>query len=79
MKILSMDTSSDICSVALLENNEIIDEIHNSSEKEHSQSLMPMIKELLERNNITLDNIELVTCGIGPGSFYRNQNWYCYS
>ncbi len=69
MKILSMDTSSDICSVALLENNEIIDEIHNSSEKEHSQSLMPMIKELLERNNITLDNIELVTCGIGPGSF----------
>lgn len=69
MKILSMDTSSDVCSVALLEDDRIIDEIHNQSEKEHSQSLMPMIKELLERNNITLDNIDLVASGIGPGSF----------
>ena len=48
MKILSMDTSSDVCSVALLENNNIVDELHNSSEREHSQSLMPMIKDLLE-------------------------------
>lgn len=69
MKILSMDTSSDVCSVALLENNNIVDELHNSSEREHSQSLMPMIKDLLEKNNISLDNIDLVACGIGPGSF----------
>ena len=69
MKILSMDTSSDVCSVALLENNNIVDELHNSSEREHSQSLMPMTKDLLEKNNISLDNIDLVTCGIGPGSF----------
>lgn len=69
MKILSMDTSSDVCSVALLEDDRIIDEIHNQSEKEHSQSLMPMIKELLEKNRITLDDIDLVASGIGPGSF----------
>lgn len=69
MKILSMDTSSDVCSVALLEDDRIIDEMHNQSEKEHSQSLMPMIKELLEKNNITLDDIDLVASGIGPGSF----------
>lgn len=69
MKILSMDTSSDVCSVALLEDDRIIDEIHNESEREHSQSLMPMIKELLEKNNITLDDIDLVASGIGPGSF----------
>ena len=69
MKILSIDTSSSICSVAILENNVLIKEMHNYSEKEHSETLMPMIDELFKETELALDNIGLITCSVGPGSF----------
>ena len=69
MKILSIDTSSSICSVAILEDTKIIKEMHNFSEKEHSETLMPMIDELFKTTNLSLDNIELIACSVGPGSF----------
>ena len=69
MKILSIDTSMAICSVAILENNKIIKEMHNYSEKEHSETLMPIIDELFKSTNLTLDDIGLIACSVGPGSF----------
>ena len=69
MKILSIDTSSSICSVAILEDNKIIKEMHNFSEKEHSETLMPMIDELFKTTKLSLDNIGLIACSVGPGSF----------
>ena len=69
MKILSIDTSSSICSVAILEDTKIIKEMHNFSEKEHSETLMPMIDELFKTSNLSLDNIGLIACSVGPGSF----------
>ena len=69
MKILSIDTSSSICSVAILEDTKIIKEMHNFSEKEHSETLMPMIDELFKTTNLSLDNIGLIACSVGPGSF----------
>ena len=48
MKVLSIDTSSKIASVAIIEDGRVLDEMHILSEEEHSQTLMPMIeKELL--------------------------------
>ena len=69
MKILSIDTSSSICSIAVLEDNKILKEMHNNNQKEHSETLMPMINELLKSLNITLDDINLIACAKGPGSF----------
>ena len=69
MKILSIDTSMAICSVAILEDNKIIKEMHNYSEKEHSETLMPIIDELFKSTNLTLDDIGLIACSVGPGSF----------
>ena len=69
MKILSIDTSSSICSVAIFEDNKIIKEMHNFSEKEHSETLMPMIDELFKTAGLTLDDIGLIACSVGPGSF----------
>ena len=69
MKILSIDTSSSICSVAILEDNKVIKEMHNFSEKEHSETLMPMIDEIFKTTNLSLDNIGLIACSVGPGSF----------
>ena len=69
MRILSIDTSSSICSIAVLEDNKILKEMHNNNQKEHSETLMPMINELLKSLNITLDDINLIACAKGPGSF----------
>lgn len=69
MKILAIDTSSKICSVSILEDNNVIIENHNDDEKTHSQKLMPLIDETLKQANITLDNIDLLACCQGPGSF----------
>ena len=69
MKILAIDTSSKICSISILDNNNIIAEKHNDEETTHSQKLMPLINDILNENNLTLDDINLLACCQGPGSF----------
>ena len=71
MKILSIDTSSKICSVSILEDNQIILEKQIDDEKTHSQKLMPLIDLVLKSCNLTLDNIDLLACSIGPRIVYR--------
>ena len=69
MKILSIDTSSNLCSVALLEDNQPIDELIIDDNKTHSQNLMPLIQNLFLKLNIGLPEINLIACNKGPGSF----------
>ena len=69
MKILSITTSSKICGVAILEDTQIIDEINLNNGLTHSESLMPLIKQILDKNSLALSNIDLLVCDIGPGSF----------
>ena len=69
MKILAIDTSSTICSVALLENDKLIDKNELNDGKTHSENLMPLLDELLKRNSIDIKQIELIACCVGPGSF----------
>lgn len=69
MKILAIDTATEVCSVAILENQNIICEKTLNSVNTHSVELMPLIDNLLKENNINLDDIDLFACDIGPGSF----------
>lgn len=69
MKILAIDTSSKICSVSILEDKNVIIEKHNDDEKTHSQKLMPLIDETFKDANLSLDDIDLLACSQGPGSF----------
>lgn len=69
MKILAIDTSSKNASVAILENTNTLIELNNNDEKTHSQKLMPMIDEAFQKLSISLDNIDLISCSLGPGSF----------
>lgn len=69
MKILAIDTSSKICSVAILDNCATIIELQNDDEKTHSVKLMPMIDKAFKSTNLTLDDIDLLSCSVGPGSF----------
>ena len=69
MKILSIDTSSNLCSVALLDDNQTIQELVIDDNKTHSQNLMPLIQQLFVKSNIGLPEIDLIACNKGPGSF----------
>jgi tRNA threonylcarbamoyl adenosine modification protein YeaZ len=69
MKILAIDTSSKICAVAILEDEKVIDEIILDNGKTHSENLMPILKECLERNNLELKDMNLLAVSVGPGSF----------
>ena len=69
MKILSIDTSSSVCSVAILENEICIAENSINDGRTHSENLMPMVEKILQENNIKLNSIELITVVVGPGSF----------
>ncbi len=69
MKILSIDTSSKICSVAVLEDTNVIIEKNIDDSLTHSQKLMPMIDNILNELNMKLTDFDLFSCSIGPGSF----------
>lgn len=72
MKILSIDTSSNLCSVSLLEDNKIIEELLIDDNKTHSQNLMPLIQNLFVKSNVGLSEINLIACNKGPRLIY----WY---
>ena len=69
MKNLAIDTSSEVCGVPILEDDKLIDDNSLNNGKTHSENLMPLIKEVLERNNLSLKEIDLISCVVGPGSF----------
>lgn len=69
MKILAITTSSKICSVAVLEDKDVIIEKHIDDGSTHSQKLMPMIEETLKECNLALADFDLFACSVGPGSF----------
>ncbi len=68
-KILSFDTSTPRGSVAILEGKEVRAELRLHSPRTHSTLLLKSIDFLLERLGWTLENLNLVAVGIGPGSF----------
>lgn len=81
MKILSIDTSSQNCSIAIVETNyndtnKILDNSfsiiafkNSNDERTHSQKLMPMMEEIFHKSNLSLNDIDLLACCVGPGSF----------
>ena len=69
MKILSIDTASDVCGVSILENNNLIEKFDEITKESHSQKLMPIIENAFKKTNLTIDDIDLIVCDVGPGSF----------
>lgn len=69
MKILAIDTSSKLCSVAILEDTNLIKKLELNNGLTHSETLIPLIQKLLKECNLTLNDINLLVSDIGPGSF----------
>lgn len=69
MKILALDSSGPNCSVALLDETTVIANFNLNNGITHSETLVPLIDELLKFSNITISDVDAFACSIGPGSF----------
>ena len=69
MKILGIDTSTPIGSVALIDDENIVAEHTLNIVQAHSSRLMPAIDAVLKWGEITPHDLDGCVVGIGPGSF----------
>lgn len=69
MKILAIDTSGPNCSAAILDEQKVIGSFNINIGKTHSETLLPLVDELLKVSGIDLKDIDAFACCIGPGSF----------
>lgn len=68
MKILAIDCSTEACSVALSYNGEITEHFELAA-REHTQRLLPMVSQILSASELSLQQIDAIAFGRGPGSF----------
>lgn len=69
MKILSIDTSSNNCSIAVVDENTMLGEISINYNLQHSVLLMPLVEDLLRRLDLIPKDLSAITISTGPGSF----------
>lgn len=69
MKILAIESSSLVASVALVEDDVMVAEYTMNYKKTHSQTLLPMIDEMCRITDYHLENIDAIAVSAGPGSF----------
>lgn len=69
MKILGLDSSGIVASVAIVEDDVLIAEYTVNYKKTHSQTLLPMLDEIAKMTELDLNSIDAIVVAAGPGSF----------
>ena len=69
MRILAIDSSGLVASVALMEDEQVICDYSINYKKTHSQTLVPMLDELKKMIDLDLSTIDAIAVAKGPGSF----------
>ena len=69
MKILALDSSAAVATVALCEDDRLLAEYTVNNGNTHSETLLPMIEHLLGNFSMTAKDIDLFAASSGPGSF----------
>lgn len=69
MRILAIDSSGLVASVALIDDGECIGEYTINYKKTHSQTLVPMLEQVRKMIDLDLTTIDAIAVAAGPGSF----------
>lgn len=69
MKILSIDSSGMVASVAVTEDDTLLAEYTVNNKLTHSQTLLPMLDEIVRMLGMELSSIDAIAVAGGPGSF----------
>ena len=68
MQILALDTSTEVCAVALGDGLTWHERAIVAGQR-HSELLLPMIRAMLAERGVTLKQLDGIAFGAGPGSF----------
>lgn len=69
MKILGLDSSGLVASVAIVEDDILRAEYTTDYKKTHSQTLLPMLDELRNMIDLDMESVDAIAIASGPGSF----------
>lgn len=69
MKVLALDSSGLVASVAIIEEDSLIAEYTVNYKKTHSQTLLPMMDEIVRMTESDLSSVDAIAVAKGPGSF----------
>ena len=69
MKILALDSSGIVASVAVVEDDTLLAEYTVNYKKTHSQTLLPMLDEIVKMTELELESVDAIAVAAGPGSF----------
>lgn len=68
MRILAIDTATEACSVAL-NNDGTLFAHFELCPREHTQRILPLVKDVLTEGGVALSELDALAFGRGPGSF----------
>lgn len=69
MKVLAIDSSGLVASVAVIEDENLLGEYTINYKKTHSQTLLPMLDEVAKMIELDFNTIDVIAVSAGPGSF----------
>lgn len=69
MLILALDSTAIVASVALCRDEKPIASFTVKNGNTHSETLLPMVEAVLKSAGVTVADIDLFACSVGPGSF----------
>ena len=69
MKILAIDTSGLVASVAILEDDLLLGEYTTNHKQTHTETLMPMLQNLIDTLKMEIGSLDAIAIAKGPGSF----------
>lgn len=67
-RILAIDTATEACSVALLNDDRLLAHFELCA-REHTQRILPLVQQILQEGGVALMDLDALAFGRGPGSF----------
>lgn len=68
-RLLAFDTVTDVVSIAVGRDGEVLDEVRLDAGRLHAEHLVPAIHDILHRSGTPIDALDAVAVGLGPGRF----------
>lgn len=69
MKIIAIESSALVASAAIVTESQLIAEYTMNNKKTHSQTLLPMISEIVKASELDMNEVDAIAISRGPGSF----------
>lgn len=69
MRVLALDSSGLVATVAIVDEEQMLAEYTVNYKKTHSQTLLPMLDEVIRMIALDVDSIDAIAVSGGPGSF----------